>query len=284
LKKEHADLAFVFKKLRKTAGLSQIEMAKILDRDQATISRLEKGTQSLSLESVFALSDFFQISYDDLLSGKINYWAISVKFNTPLKINPRYTTNNDSYVRELQPLFKFIIKKYSTAKLESILDDMGILDIIYMTGSKRISALIYPDFLSLVLSRGIVLAEDTAEIVKLSNSLEYHGSFYDVYKKQDSQIDVLKAYCINSSQYEGAFRNNILEFNERTISIGLSIKDNVRDFDFSQNKLGNFIIQLKRTYLSELPSAFGFDPVIAKVAQNKNQSLKDEVIFKMIAS
>ena len=65
------NLGLIFKKLRRTAGLSQIEMAKILQRDQATISRLEKGTQSLSVESVFVLSKFFEINYLSFQAGSI---------------------------------------------------------------------------------------------------------------------------------------------------------------------------------------------------------------------
>ena len=41
---------FILKKLRKTCRISQIHLALTLDMDQASISRLEKGTQGITLD------------------------------------------------------------------------------------------------------------------------------------------------------------------------------------------------------------------------------------------
>ncbi len=281
---EVKDLGFIFKKLRKTAGLSQIEMAKILQRDQATISRLEKGTQSLSVESVFVLSKFFEINYEDLLSGHVNYWQIAKKFDVPLKINPKYLDNNNSLVRELVPLMRLIIRKKKPEGLMSFLNTFGLDDLIYMGPSEKISYHCYFDLLQGALEAKIINKDDIPELIATTQSSEYHGMFYNVYETQSSPIEIIKAYSYNSSQYEGAFEHNVIDFSDRAVTIGLNVKDFARDIDFSNSGMGSFIVDYKQAFFSALPQTFGFEGLIAKTPTNKKKNFKEEVSFKLIQS
>jgi len=278
------NLGLIFKKLRKTAGLSQIEMAKILQRDQATISRLEKGTQSLSLESIFVLSKFFEIKYEDLLSGHVNYWAIAKKFDVPLKIEAKYLDNNHSVVREVIPLMRMIVKKQNTDGLKTFLKRFNLEDLIYMCPSESISFHIYFDLLQRALQSELISKDDIPSLVAETKSMEYHGSFYKVYQKQPNPIKIIKAYSYNSPQYEGAFEHNIIDFSERAVTIGFKVRDFAKEIDFAKGDMGSFLIDYKKAYFSELPSAFGFDPLIAKSAINKSKTLSDEVSIKLIQS
>lgn len=278
------NLGHVFKKLRKTAGLSQIEIAKILNRDQATISRLEKGTQSLSVESIFVLSRFFEIKYEDLLSGHVNYWEIAKKFDVPLNINPKYLDNTHSLVRELVPLMRLILKKKSPEGLKSFLTSFGLEDLIYMGPCEKISFHCYFDLLQNALKTELITKDDIPELIASTKSAEYHGSFYNVYEKQADPIDIIKAYCYNSSQYEGAFEHNVLDFTERAVTIGFKVKDFAEEIDFSKDGMGSFVTDYKRAFLSSLPEAFGHKALIAKAPSKKNKNLKDEVSFKLIQS
>ncbi|MFT6546467.1 MAG: transcriptional regulator with XRE-family HTH domain, partial [Bacteriovoracaceae bacterium] len=269
---------------RKTAGLSQIEMAKILQRDQATISRLEKGTQSLSVESVFVLSKFFEINYEDLLSGHVNYWQIAKKFDVPMKINPKYIENSDSLVRELVPLMRLIIRKRKPEGLKSFLNSFGLDDLIYMGPSERISFHCYFDLLQGALESKLVNKDDIPELIATTQSSEYHGSFYNVYERQSSPIEIIKAYCYNSSQYEGAFEHNVIDFSDRAVTIGLKVKDFASELDFSNSGMGSFIVDYKQAFFSALPQAFGYEALIAKTPTNKKKNFKEEVSFKLIQS
>ena len=55
--------------LRKQKGLTQDELAEILFVSRTAISKWESGRGLPNLESLKAISSFFKISIDDLLSG-----------------------------------------------------------------------------------------------------------------------------------------------------------------------------------------------------------------------
>lgn len=56
--------------LRKTKGLSQIELAKILNVNQNTISRWEKGDREPNPEMLKTIANYFQVSVDYLLENE----------------------------------------------------------------------------------------------------------------------------------------------------------------------------------------------------------------------
>lgn len=64
------ELNFKIQELRKQKGLTQEELAKILFVSRTAISKLESGRGYPSIDSLKALSAYFSISIDELLSGK----------------------------------------------------------------------------------------------------------------------------------------------------------------------------------------------------------------------
>ena len=58
------------KQLRKEKGLTQVELAEILNIDQTTISKWELNQSTPDLEYLVQLSDFFAVSTDYLIKGE----------------------------------------------------------------------------------------------------------------------------------------------------------------------------------------------------------------------
>jgi len=56
----------IVEKLRKDKGLNQEEFAKILKVSRQTISSIENGKYNPSLESAFRISDFFDLSIEQI--------------------------------------------------------------------------------------------------------------------------------------------------------------------------------------------------------------------------
>lgn len=65
------------KQLRKKRNLTQQQIADILQMHRSNYSKVEKGERELSISSVIALADFFNLSLDEL-----------VKSNNLAKIQP----------------------------------------------------------------------------------------------------------------------------------------------------------------------------------------------------
>lgn len=87
----------VFKKLRKSRGLSQKALGDRLGLGQGTVSQWEVGRTMPDLQTVIALADFYGVSTDFLLGRTDN----------PLSLVPRETP----YV-EVTPFEKQILEAY----------------------------------------------------------------------------------------------------------------------------------------------------------------------------
>ena len=55
--------------LRDRAGMTQCQVADVLEISQAAYSRLEKGEVEISLTKLIALGDLYQVSLQNLLEG-----------------------------------------------------------------------------------------------------------------------------------------------------------------------------------------------------------------------
>lgn len=280
--KPELEISEIFKKLRKTAGLSQIEMAKILGRDQATISRLEKGIQNLSLDSLFILSEFFEVSYQDILDGNINYWKVADKFGKKIKLNDRYLDLIHSSPREVVPVMRLIIEKKGADYLTSFLSQFGLEDLVHIPIDEKISSYIYFDLLSKALSENLVTEKDIGALVESMHSKDIHGPFFNTYDHQDDSFNMVKAYCLNTCQYEGGFENRIIEETDKTISIGSKPKEFLSQIDFSDSDLAYFLCDLKKEFFTKFPSFFGKKELISKPVQDKTKDYQKEAIFQFL--
>ena len=60
----------ILRELREEKGLSQIELAKILDVNNSTVSHWELGIREMDLATMIKVCDYFKISLDDFVNRK----------------------------------------------------------------------------------------------------------------------------------------------------------------------------------------------------------------------
>ena len=68
------------KKLRKEQGLTQQDLAEVINMHRSNYSKIEKGGRELSVSALIQLADFFNISLDELILGN-NPIARDIKIN-----------------------------------------------------------------------------------------------------------------------------------------------------------------------------------------------------------
>lgn len=73
----------IFKDLRKERGLTQIELANILDVDQTTISKWELGKALPETNMLIKLSEFYDVSSDYLLGRSSYYYPDKINYKNP---------------------------------------------------------------------------------------------------------------------------------------------------------------------------------------------------------
>lgn len=64
---EHEILGRVLREARESAGLTQRELAKRLDRTQAYVWKIETGIQHIDIATLFDLADFLGTSVEELV-------------------------------------------------------------------------------------------------------------------------------------------------------------------------------------------------------------------------
>ena len=111
-KKESSPLAANLKRLRENRGLTQAQLAAILNIETGTVSGYERGYRKPSSDTIFALSQCFEISVDDLLGiGETNSEpSISDSDRDLLKSIHTLSSDDQNRVR----MFIDSIKKSST--------------------------------------------------------------------------------------------------------------------------------------------------------------------------
>lgn len=84
------------KGLRKSLGLSQNEMADLLDVTSGTISNYEQGTSNPDIPKLLAISAFFKVSVDDLLKIDLSQSSLKKGFDKGSNEGPIEGPNDQS--------------------------------------------------------------------------------------------------------------------------------------------------------------------------------------------
>lgn len=88
-----------FKELRKEKGLTQLELAKILEIDQTTVSKWELGKAVPDTAMLIKLAEFFDVSTDYLLSRSNYYYPDTIEI-----ANIEENNNKTQFAEKLKEL------------------------------------------------------------------------------------------------------------------------------------------------------------------------------------
>ncbi len=88
-----------FKELRKEKGLTQLELAKILEIDQTTVSKWELGKAVPDTAMLIKLAEFFDVSTDYLLSRSNYYYPDTIEI-----ANIEENNNKTQFAEKLKDL------------------------------------------------------------------------------------------------------------------------------------------------------------------------------------
>ena len=247
---------FILKKLRKTCRISQIHLALTLDMDQASISRLEKGTQGITLDILVKLAKFYDLKVEQLISGKINYYALAQSFGQVPKIPSKYRTNENIHFRECYPILRLIRKFGGDSSLQQILGPLGLEDLVYMEPHHLINTLMLVDIFISAKSKKIISKRDIPFLANESLSPECLGSFYDVFIKQESPLDLMTSWVLNSPSFDAQNSFKLIKRKEDSISMNWQSSTTQFNQVIIEKNLETFFINMKEMYFKKLFGLF----------------------------
>ena len=123
--KEKKAIGERIRELRKAKGLSQNELAEILNISQDAVSKIEQGKVSLSLEYQFILANEFNVSHDFLCTGTPNTPLDIIKRNLSFRYSKIiFGKNSYTYpVLEINESLYTFLTRYSKAEAEKLIPD-----------------------------------------------------------------------------------------------------------------------------------------------------------------
>ncbi len=93
----------IFRDLRKERGLTQIELANILNVDQTTVSKWELGKALPETNMLIKLSEFYDVSSDYLLGRSAYYYPDKINY-TPPSENLSLTVQEQNLLQDFRRL------------------------------------------------------------------------------------------------------------------------------------------------------------------------------------
>lgn len=262
----------ILKKMRKTCKISQGQIAKFLDVDQASISRLEKGSQGLQLDTLIKLSEFYNVKVEQIITGRINYYHLAQRFGITPKIKRRYLGKETIYFKECIPLFSFIKKIGGDKALENILTNLGIEDLIYLGPNQEVSTYIFLDVVKESMKQKVLSNRDIPHIINEGINPECLGSYYETFKHQKEPKNLLTAWFLASSTIERLFDYQILSQEKDSIIVESSLRDPSVVTEMKKLDLLNFFNSFKKSYFNLLLNHFNLTPVDLVIKNQTNST------------
>ena len=96
------------KHLRIQSGMTQLDLAKKMDKDYSTIGKWELGQRNPIMADIIKLSDIFNISVQDLVEKDLIYQKSNSSFD---ELEVLFDKHKDILTQDDKDYIKFIIEK-----------------------------------------------------------------------------------------------------------------------------------------------------------------------------
>ena len=255
------NLGATLKRLRKTAGVSQTEMGKLLELHQTAICRIEQDVQKLTPYELYKISEHFKVGVDSILSGRINYWKLASDFGRKPNLSARYLAPRGSRVLELLPYISVMRNHVGEAKCLQILTELGLSDVVTTDPGQEIGIYALVDIIEKTYELVPDLQECMREAAKTARSEEFLGAFNTIYKLQTDPIRLVNLFLLSSEYFDPNFEYTSLVVNARQIKFNVRPKKHFSQIEFHNKDLKSIFCDLRKATLSQMPLTIGQVPL-----------------------
>lgn len=265
------ELGSTVRHLRKTAKVSQTELGKLLELHQAAVCRVELGEQTLTPFQLKTISEYFDISVDYLLLGRINYWKVAERFERKPPFPTRYQELPFSRVREVLPVLFYLGQSKGPGFARELLENLEIDLETLRNPDQRIGVNLNLDVLRAALASKAIDPKDLAPVAEKSLHEGVQGVLHSIFKSQSSSIALLQNWVLNHHHYEENFGYEVLDLGAKNLDLAISPKDHMKGVPYKDEVLGDILCRYKKSYFSAFPQYIG---------QTKMKLVEKECHFK----
>lgn len=174
----------ILRALRKYYGINQIDFSEILEVNQSTLSRIEKGWLELTALQWVNLIDKYRLDARCLTSGKIELLELqkininkSERVGGFKKLPQKYDVLRGSCTRSVYPFLKFMSDKIGEEKKDEFLKNLGLDPDYFVIQNLPINILLIQDIFMELERRGLVSIKNYKSIMESVSAQDTHSYF-----------------------------------------------------------------------------------------------------------
>jgi transcriptional regulator with XRE-family HTH domain len=210
---------------RKSAGLSQIQLAERIGVIQSTISRIEKGVLAPTLYHWLEMCRVLDIPEDAIVIGYYDRGSVT-KLNSDAKeggftLPKTYRKNKCIKVRHMLPLFNFVKNEIGDKTFKNILSDLKMKTPFFFNLDNQVNIPFVNDFIATLEKYHKIDRRNQGRIMKYASSFASHGVLGKLFRNAQNQLDLMDRYLTNAAKYQRLFsiENYLYTGNEITFSV-----------------------------------------------------------------
>ncbi|MGE4233471.1 MAG: helix-turn-helix domain-containing protein [Bacteriovoracia bacterium] len=247
------ELGRILFRLRKTAKVSQVQLAKLLSLHQAAVCRVENGNQNLTPAELFAISRFFNVPIDSILANDVDYSSVAKRFGRQLPMPKRYLEYSFSKARDVLPLLHFLYSNCNELDVQRVFDSLDLDPGYLVNPDQEIGAYCFLDIVSYLLSHKLLTRQNIKKVIDQTKRKEVQGFLLPLYKTQTNSISLLKTFILNRHHYNSNFLFDVDSCSGNSITVTVEPARHMEKVDYKNEILEDFICFYRKAYISALP-------------------------------
>lgn len=247
--------------IRSVAKVSQIKLAEILNTEQSAISRIEKGTQNLSLYELHLICLHFDIRADEFLRNEIDYWRLAEKFGTAAPYPERYTRDPFVRFRQVSPLLEAVSLSKGEAFKERLLADLDFENFLVRHPDQKIGTTFELDLLERIEAAKISIPTLLPSWTSMSLTRKCLGDLHSSLSHYHSKKDAILGWYLNAEQFETNFNYEIDLQNESELRVLARPGRHFVENNFREHAQSHHLCTSRKSFLENMPTLSGLKSV-----------------------
>ena len=257
-------LGGILKTIRKAAGLNQVEVARLIGVDQPAYSRIESGSQGITIWQLAKLGHTYKIPIDTLAEGQVNLLRVSAEFGKMPPLPGRYQLLPHSRIRDLVPSLLFLSLTVGHAPAKKVIEELGLLGAIGLPPEQPIGVEAGLDLLRWMITARVLTSDSFSTLVDQTRESEANDFLHPVYSTQSTPLNLIQSLVLNSHHYEENFRYQVEAIDRASLEISVLPADHMREVGYKDDILGDMLCRLHREKLAQWPRYIGARPAQLK--------------------
>lgn len=254
MKSTNSNLPLLLKAIRKHQRLGQVQVAKYLNLEQSSYSRVESGSQKLTAEQWFLFCEMTQTPPDAAFLGYIDFLrpigSQGIGAESEFDLPERYAFERGSSIRKILPLVEYAKKEWGKKKWTDYLQKVELKPDFFLYLDNEINLNFEMDLARELIKGGSLTPKALPEILAPVTTPSFQGQLRFHYRNVQEPSERLKKLFSDQKHYETYFNYTVLEESPGSMDISVTPGDHLGAFSYRKDSiLHDHLCRYRKTFL-----------------------------------